>query len=99
MMGQQQQTAVAGSALRQVVLVLLVAALVAVTMVASAVPAMAKNSIHDGFDNPGDGPPEFSGSTSFDNNGSNVNHHGGGGGSCVDHFDSDGFTKNSGHGC
>ena len=98
-MGQQQQETVAGSAWRRVVLVLLVAALMAALMAVSAMPAMAKNSIHDGFDTPGDGPPEFSGSTSFDNNGSNVNHHGGGGGSCVDHFNSDGFTKNSGHGC
>jgi hypothetical protein len=93
-MGQQQM--VAGSALRRIILALAVAALMAAIMAASAIPALAKNSIHDGFDDP-PGPPEFSGSTSFDNNGSNVNHREGGGGSCVDHFDSDGFTKNTGH--
>ena len=41
MMGQQQQTAVAGSALRRIILALTIAALIAVTMVATAAPAFA----------------------------------------------------------
>jgi hypothetical protein len=41
MMGQQQQTAVAGSALRRILLALLVAALMAAMMVAQASPAFA----------------------------------------------------------
>jgi hypothetical protein len=40
----QQQTTVASSALRRMVLALLVAALMAALLVATAVPALAKNS-------------------------------------------------------
>ena len=43
-MGQQQQTAVAGSVLRRMILVLLAATLMATMMVLNALPAMAKNS-------------------------------------------------------
>ena len=82
---------------KRMILVLLAAALTAAMMAVSAMPAMARNTIQDGFQDP-PGPPLFSESTSFDNNGSSVKH-GKAGGSCVNHFNSAGFTKSTGHGC
>ena len=74
-MGQQEIGL--GRALRRMILVLAVAALIAAVMAASAMPAMAKNS---GPQKPG--PPIFSGGPAT-NDSASVDHIGGG--ACVGH--------------
>jgi len=77
-MGQQQT--VGSNAVRRIILVFLVAALMAAMMVASAMPAMAKNSYQFGQDPPGT-PVESFGPT--DSSAQAV--HGFDGGACVHH--------------
>jgi hypothetical protein len=72
----------AGSALRRMILVLLVAALMAAAMAVSAMPAMAKASPNPS--ETGGGPPVFTGGLGLDNPSSEVFH--GRGGACVQHF-------------
>jgi hypothetical protein len=92
-MGQQETMTVAaegkeGGALRRIILVLTVAALMAAVMVASTMPAMAKNSYQSGQDSP-PGPPAFSFGPNK-NGSSEVVHKAEG--ACVHHF-----GKNSGN--
>ncbi len=68
MMGQQQQT-VTGSALRRILLALLVAALMAATMALSAMPAMAEN-----VKGPDGGRPLSSGDLSAPQRGAAIFH-------------------------
>ncbi len=87
----------ASGALRRLILVLAVAALMAAMMVTSAMPAMAKNSYQFGQDSP-PGPPFFSGGP--DKNGSSEVFHTPEG-PCVNHFGKDGKNKGkfTGGGC
>ena len=54
-MGQQQQTMESAAALRRIMLVVLVAALMALTMAASAMPALAKGGENFGGNGQGQG--------------------------------------------
>jgi hypothetical protein len=80
MMGQQEMVAEqAANAWRRLVLAVTVAALMAVIMAASAMPAMAKN-----VKNSGGGPPIESGDITEANGGASVGSRGSGG-ACVNH--------------
>ena len=70
-MGQQETTVAASSALRRIVLALLVAALMAATMAANALPAMAKNS---GDQGPGRPPTQSGGGPKSDPSNTDVFH-------------------------
>ncbi len=92
MMGQKEP--VASNALRRMILMFLVAALMAAMMAVSAMPAVAKNSFQDGLDSP-PGPPNLSGGPTK-NDSSIVGHFANG--ACVAHFGKNG-GKRTGGGC
>ncbi len=84
--------------LRRLILVLLVAALMAVMMAASALPAMAKVSQEKPGQN-GGGPPDRSGGLGLPNPSSIVEHEfGPSEQTCVKHFGKN-FPKENGPGC
>jgi hypothetical protein len=82
MMGQQQEIEVGSTAVRRMILLLAVAAVMAALMAVSAMPAMAKASPNPS--QTGGGPPLFTGGLELDNPSSEVFH--GRGGACVEHF-------------
>jgi len=85
----------AGSAVRRILMLLAVAALMAAMVAVSAMPAMAKNSFQFGADSP-PGPPNISAGPAK-NGSSEVSHVGGG--ACVTHFGDNKFGEKTGGGC